>query len=59
MFIEYVIIQYLLFCRKSLESGVLLLDLAEVDLPGVVHRVVESLSVEGIIEEAQKPDILR
>ena len=53
------IIQYLLFCRKSLESGVLLLDLAEVDLPGVVHRVVESLSVEGIIEEAQKPDILR
>jgi hypothetical protein len=59
LFIEYVIIQYLLFCRKSLESGVLLLDLAEVDLPGVVHRVVESLSVEGIIEEAQKPDILR
>jgi hypothetical protein len=36
-----------------------MLDLAEVDLPGVVHRVVESLSVEGIIEEAQKPDILR
>ena len=45
--------------RKSLESGVLMLDLSEVDLPGVVHRVVESLSVEGIIEEAQKPEILR
>eukprot|EP00088_Acartia_fossae_P070689 TRINITY_DN953_c0_g1_i1.p1 TRINITY_DN953_c0_g1~~TRINITY_DN953_c0_g1_i1.p1 ORF type:complete len:1234 (+),score=432.98 TRINITY_DN953_c0_g1_i1:296-3997(+) len=45
--------------RKSLENGVMLLDLQEKDLPGVVHRVVEALSVEGIIEETQKPDLLR
>lgn len=45
--------------RKSLEKGVMLLDLQEKDLPGVVHRVVEALSVEGIIEEVQKPELLR
>ena len=37
----------------------MLLDLQEKDLPGVVHRVVEALSVEGIIEEVQKPELLR
>jgi len=45
--------------RKSLENGVMLLDLQEKDLPGVMHRVVEALSVEGILEENQKPDLLR
>ena len=37
----------------------MLLDLQEVDLPGVAHRVVEELSVQGFIAEHDKPDILR
>ena len=45
--------------RRSLEKGVMLLDLQEVDLPGVVHRVVEQLSVEGIIEDEKKSELLR
>jgi len=45
--------------RVSLEQGVMLLDLMETDLPGIVHRVVEQLSVEGVIEEDKKPEILR
>ena len=37
----------------------MLLDLQEVDLPGVAHRVVEELSVEGLLAEEDKPEILR
>ena len=37
----------------------MMLDLLESDLPGINYRVVEQLSVEGIIEETMKPDILR
>lgn len=49
----------LLNVRKSLEHGTMLLDIMETDLPAVMHRVVEQLSVEGIIEEENKPEILR
>ena len=37
----------------------MMLDLQESDLPGINYRVVEQLSVEGIIEETMKPEILR
>jgi len=49
----------LLNVRKCLEKGVMMLDLQESDLPGINYRVVEQLSVEGIIEETMKPEILR
>lgn len=40
-------------------AGVMILDMVAKDLPGVVYRVVEELHMEGIIEEEQKPDLLR
>ncbi|CAG9558685.1 unnamed protein product [Danaus chrysippus] len=49
----------LLNLRRCLETGVVLLDLDEKDLPGVAYRVVESMVNEGLIEEDDKPVVMR
>ncbi|XP_072930978.1 band 3 anion transport protein isoform X2 [Epargyreus clarus] len=49
----------LLNLRRCLETGVVLLDLEEKDLPGVAYRVVESMVTEGLIEEDDKPIVMR
>ncbi|XP_038216460.1 anion exchange protein 2 isoform X2 [Zerene cesonia] len=49
----------LLNLRRCLETGVVLLDLEEKDLPGVAYRVVESMVTEGLIEEDDKPVVMR
>ena len=49
----------LLNLRVCLEHCALMLDLEANDLPSVVYRVVEELSVMGRLEETQKPHILR
>ncbi|XP_023949078.2 band 3 anion transport protein isoform X2 [Bicyclus anynana] len=49
----------LLNLRRCLENGVVLLDLDEKDLPGVAYRVVESMVTEGLIEEDDKPVVMR
>ncbi|CAK1588151.1 unnamed protein product [Parnassius mnemosyne] len=49
----------LLNLRRCLETGVVLLDLDEKDLPGVAYRVVESMVAEGLIEEDDKPVVMR
>ncbi|XP_059055151.1 anion exchange protein 3 [Achroia grisella] len=49
----------LLNLRRCLETGVVLLDLNEKDLPGVAYRVVESMVSEGLIEEDDKPVVMR
>ncbi|XP_014370085.2 anion exchange protein 3 isoform X2 [Papilio machaon] len=49
----------LLNLRRCLETGVVLLDLDEKDLPGVAYRVVESMVTEGLIEEDDKPVVMR
>ncbi|KAM3956891.1 anion exchange protein Ae2 isoform 2-T2 [Aphomia sociella] len=49
----------LLNLRRCLETGVVLLDLDEKDLPGVAYRVVESMVSEGLIEEDDKPVVMR
>ncbi|XP_041987046.1 anion exchange protein 3 isoform X5 [Aricia agestis] len=49
----------LLNLRRCLETGVVLLDLDEKDLPGVAYRVVESMVKEGLIEEDDKPVVMR
>ncbi|XP_053623673.1 anion exchange protein 3 isoform X2 [Plodia interpunctella] len=49
----------LLNLRRCLETGVVLLDLDEKDLPGVAYRVVENMVSEGLIEEDDKPVVMR
>ncbi|KAI5640896.1 HCO3- transporter family domain-containing protein [Phthorimaea operculella] len=49
----------LLNLRRCLETGVVLLDLDEKDLPGVAYRVVESMVDGGLIEEDDKPVVMR
>lgn len=49
----------LLNLRRCLETGVVLLDLEEKDLPGVAYRVVEQMVVEELIEPEDKPTIMR
>ncbi|XP_047543551.1 anion exchange protein 2 isoform X1 [Vanessa atalanta] len=49
----------LLNLRRCLETGVVLMDLDEKDLPGVAYRVVESMVTEGLIEEDDKPVVMR
>ncbi|XP_049884910.1 anion exchange protein 2 isoform X2 [Pectinophora gossypiella] len=49
----------LLNLRRCLETGVVLLDLDEKDLPGVAYRVVESMVAEELIEEDDKPVVMR
>lgn len=49
----------LLNLRRCLETGVVLLDLDEKDLPGVAYRVVESMVTDGLIEEDDKPVVMR
>ncbi|XP_050683435.1 anion exchange protein 3-like isoform X3 [Leptidea sinapis] len=49
----------LLNLRRCLETGVVLLDLEECDLPGVAYRVVEHMVKEGLIEDDDKPVVLR
>ena len=45
--------------RLCIETGSLLLDVTAQDLPDLLHRVVEDLLENGIIEESQKGNILR
>ncbi|CAG9781744.1 unnamed protein product [Diatraea saccharalis] len=49
----------LLNLRRCLETGVVLLDLDEKDLPGVAYRVVESMVASQLIEEDDKPVVMR
>ncbi|XP_023707501.1 band 3 anion transport protein isoform X2 [Cryptotermes secundus] len=49
----------LLNLRRCLETGVVLLDLEEKDLPGVAHRVVEQMVVDELIEPEDKPTVMR
>ncbi|XP_048004593.1 anion exchange protein 3 isoform X2 [Leguminivora glycinivorella] len=49
----------LLNLRRCLETGVVLLDLEEKDLPGVAYRVVERMVDDGLIEEDDKPVVMR
>ncbi|XP_061710644.1 band 3 anion transport protein isoform X2 [Cydia pomonella] len=49
----------LLNLRRCLETGVVLLDLEERDLPGVAYRVVERMVDDGLIEEDDKPVVMR
>ncbi|XP_068621048.1 band 3 anion transport protein [Battus philenor] len=49
----------LLNLRRCLETGVVLLDLDEKDLPGVAYRVVEGMVSDGLIEEDDKPVVMR
>ncbi|XP_045783924.1 anion exchange protein 3 isoform X2 [Maniola jurtina] len=49
----------LLNLRRCLETGVVLLDLDEKDLPGVAYRVVEGMVTDGLIEEDDKPVVMR
>ena len=39
----------LLNLRRCLETGVVLMDLEERDLPGVAYRVVEQMVIEGVL----------
>ncbi|KAL1130540.1 hypothetical protein AAG570_011786 [Ranatra chinensis] len=49
----------LLNLRKCLETGVILLDLEEKELPGVVYRVVEQMVVDELITMEDKPIVMR
>lgn len=49
----------LLNLRRCLEAGVVLLDLDERDLPGIAYRVVEKMVTEKLIEEDDKPVVMR
>ncbi|CAH0401805.1 unnamed protein product [Chilo suppressalis] len=49
----------LLNLRRCLETGVVLLDLEEKDLPGVAYRVVESMVESQLIDEDDKPVVMR
>ncbi|XP_055914988.1 anion exchange protein 2 isoform X5 [Eupeodes corollae] len=49
----------LLNLRRCLETGVVLLDLDEKDLPAVAYRVVEQMVVEDLITSNDKPTVMR
>ncbi|KAK6629364.1 hypothetical protein RUM43_003181 [Polyplax serrata] len=49
----------LLNLRRCLETGVVLLDLEEKDLPGVAYRVVEQMVIEEFIDESDKATVMR
>ncbi|XP_054277122.1 band 3 anion transport protein isoform X2 [Macrosteles quadrilineatus] len=49
----------LLNLRRCLETGVLLLDLEEKDLPGISYRIVEQMVVEELISPEDKPAVMR
>lgn len=49
----------LLNLRRCLETGVVLLDLEEKDLPGVAYRVSEQMVVDELIQDSDKPMIMR
>lgn len=49
----------LLNLRRCLETGVILLDLEEKELPGVVYRVVETMATDELITEADKATVMR
>ncbi|XP_034103262.1 band 3 anion transport protein isoform X4 [Drosophila albomicans] len=49
----------LLNLRRCLETGVVLLDLNEKDLPAVAYRVVEQMVVEDLIDINDKPSVMR
>ncbi|XP_059218992.1 anion exchange protein 3 isoform X3 [Stomoxys calcitrans] len=49
----------LLNLRRCLETGVVLLDLNEKDLPAVAYRVVEQMVVDDLIHTDDKPSVLR
>ncbi|XP_012266034.2 band 3 anion transport protein isoform X2 [Athalia rosae] len=49
----------LLNLRRCLETGVVLLDLEERDLPGVAYRVVEQMVVEELILADDRPVVMR
>ncbi|KAL9905639.1 band 3 anion transport protein isoform X4 [Glossina fuscipes] len=49
----------LLNLRRCLETGVVLLDLNEKDLPAVAYRVVEQMVVEDLIHVNDKPAVMR
>lgn len=49
----------LLNLRRCLETGVVLLDLEEKDLPGVAYRVCEQMVIDELIQEKDKPVIMR
>ncbi|XP_046401181.1 anion exchange protein 2 isoform X2 [Ischnura elegans] len=49
----------LLNLRRCLETGIILLDLEEKDLPGVAYRVVEQMVVEEQIHSDDKATVMR
>ncbi|XP_035908119.1 band 3 anion transport protein isoform X10 [Anopheles stephensi] len=49
----------LLNLRRCLETGVVLMDLEEKDLPSVAYRVVEQMVVDELIHEDDKAVIMR
>ncbi|XP_058801506.1 band 3 anion transport protein isoform X2 [Phymastichus coffea] len=49
----------LLNLRRCLETGVVLLDLEEKDLPGLSYRVVEQMVIEELILPEDRPVIMR
>lgn len=49
----------LLNLRRCLETGVVLMDLEERDLPGVAYRVVEQMVIEDLIHPDDKAAIMR
>lgn len=49
----------LLNLRRCLETGVVLLDLEEKDLPGVAYRVVEQMVMEELILPEDKSVVMR
>ncbi|KAK2586570.1 hypothetical protein KPH14_011451 [Odynerus spinipes] len=49
----------LLNLRRCLETGVVLLDLEEKDLPGLIYRVVEQMVIEELILPEDRPVVMR
>lgn len=49
----------LLNLRRCLETGVVLLDLEEKDLPAVSYRVVEQMVMDDLITPEDKPTVMR
>ncbi|XP_054012189.1 band 3 anion exchange protein isoform X6 [Hylaeus anthracinus] len=49
----------LLNLRRCLETGVVLLDLEEKDLPGLAYRVVEQMVIEELILPEDRPVVMR
>uniref|UniRef100_A0A1B6EKH5 Band 3 cytoplasmic domain-containing protein n=1 Tax=Cuerna arida TaxID=1464854 RepID=A0A1B6EKH5_9HEMI len=49
----------LLNLRRCLETGVVLLDLEEKDLPGISYRVVEQMVIDELISAEDKAGVMR